>query len=182
MSRSYVNRITLKIRGGVSELKVSRKAEAGVETVSITLPTGEVEDYCVLSGSCTLGINETKYTFSCAIRFDASGMPEPIADTDRHFHLIYPTEDKAFVGYLVDADFEPVGVDRRQLLKSKRNLSLIISVARMVSEFAMKDLAKRFSRERWLAWAEVLDPKGFAEGVRANYLCASRGRCVWLPL
>jgi len=164
-----VNRLVLKFRGSTTELRIDRALQADVERVTITLPTGTTEHFSVLRGRCILGVQQTEHTFSCAIRLGAEGMPEPIPEMDRHFHLVYPTEEKAFTSYLVDADFEPVGVDRRQLLKSKRNLSLILSAARMVFEHAMKDLANRFSRERWLAWAEVLNPKGLAEGVQANY-------------
>ena len=167
----FVNRLVLKFRGSTSELRISRLADlnARSEKVSVTLPTGTVEQFVVLRGDCTLGVPQTKYSYSCAIRLDPHGMPESIPEADRHFHLVYPTEEKAFVNYLVDADFEPVGVDRRQLRKNKRNLLLILSGARLVFDYAIDDLSSRFSRERWLAWVEVIDPKGLAAGVGASY-------------
>ena len=160
----YVTRMRIVHRGHESTLYIRRTDENGQTRLQITLPDNTTEHFFVMRATLPSDDLAYPYRFAVAIRCGVNGLPEPVPLEERFFHLVYPTEHKAFVSFVLDADFEPEAQNRRTLRDSRRNLSLILAAVRLVYEKARAELDAQFTNERWLAWAKVLAPTELSTG------------------
>lgn len=166
----YVRHVVLKLNGTTAEIEVERINEDGAERVTIRSPDHGAKQYLVLRGECQFGRPPVTYTLATAVCLNEQSNATPAKDDERYFHLTYPTRERCFVPFIIHGDFELAGLNRDQLEKqSRRNLSLTLSAVRLVFEYALNDLSRKTSPDRWLGWVQVLAPSELVKGAEANY-------------
>lgn len=165
----FVTSIVLNYRGNHQNLAIQRIETEAKTTVIFSSAHEEQIQFQVLRGHLQFGSKEEKRGFAVAVKINREGHPTPIHETDQVFHLVFPTEHKSWMPFLIDGEFDMHGEDRGQLVDSNRNLSLITTAVRRVFEAAQKQLSSNHTKQAWIAWSEVLSPEAFWQGAKAFF-------------
>ncbi|MBE7536898.1 MAG: hypothetical protein IT285_06155 [Bdellovibrionales bacterium] len=163
----FVNKLELDYRGLARSVHITRDPVPGGTMVRFHDLNPAPVQFLVLRDEIAIrNTSEGRLEFAVAAQVDDHGLPLPIPDEQCFFHVVFPTEHKSFVPFLIDADFEMHGQSRGQIQDCTRNLTLINAAARLLFEHAQEMFARDVSKSAWIAWARILAPDELLAGAK----------------
>lgn len=165
----FTTEVQLDYRGTKRSLLIDRCEEEDSVLLTVTSPDKTEHAFRVWRGAISFGNKSEPRPYAVAVQCDAMDRPIAVAAGDQFFHLVFPTEHKFGVPFLIDGAFDMHGQDRGQLQDSSKNLSLITAAVAQLFDAAERQLAYDSSKETWLAWSRVLCPEEFWQAVKSFF-------------